>query len=356
VTFTPVVAVFALAILEGGLVALPRRDALACVARLCSPLWALLLPGSIVVGTFGVIAWPSTASALVILAGVATPLLTVIAMVAVSRGRRVALLATAIALGVLCVAAGGWFGQLSATLLSALGCMTLGVGLARLVPHRWVLVGAVCMCVVDVTLLAQGVGQAATVLMNHATLHVHGHGPAFDRAAIGPIATDYPDLVLAAVLGGFLAGDQRQRRAALLVTALAGAYGMLLPVAGTLPATVPLALVFVVCRPGRRRPLAVTWTGRFPRPRLASSTLSQYIKKTVRTGPCDCCPHAAAAGSAAMRWTIRWRPRASPGLPISPLWPIEPLVSLETLVGLERQHHRRTEPVGEGQHLLAGVS
>jgi hypothetical protein len=248
VTLSRLVAVIALAMLEGGLVALPRDDALAQLGSLRSPLWAILLPGSIILGTFGVIAWPSMAPALVVLAAAATPLLTAVAMVAVTRGPRVPLLVTATALAVLAVAAGGLTRQLSATLLTGLGCMTVGVALARLVPGRWVLAGVVCMCIVDVTLLEQGVGHSATVLMNHAT--AHAHGPKFDRAKIGRVATDYPDLVLAAVLGGFLAGDHLQRRAALLVTAIAAAYGMLLPIAGTLPATVPIAIVFILCRPG----------------------------------------------------------------------------------------------------------
>jgi hypothetical protein len=46
-----------------------------------------------------------------------------------------------------------------------------------------------------------------------------------------------------------LANDRIQRRAALLLTALATAYGMLLPIAHTLPATVPIAAVFILCRP-----------------------------------------------------------------------------------------------------------
>jgi hypothetical protein len=48
------------------------------------------------------------------------------------------------------------------------------------------------------------------------------------------------------VLGGFVAGDGFQRRAAVLVTTLAGGYGMLLPLANTLPATVPIALIFIL--------------------------------------------------------------------------------------------------------------
>jgi hypothetical protein len=247
VSASRLVAVVVLATLEGGLVALPRPDALGQLGRLRSPLWALLLPGSIIVGTFGVIAWPSMAPALVILGAVATPLLTAIAMVAVTRGPRAPLLLTGAALAVLAVTAVGWTAQLSATLFTALGCMTLGVAVARLVPGRWVLAGAICMCILDVSLLAQGVGHSATVLMNHA--NAHAHGPTFDRARLGPVATDYPDLALAGFLGGSLANDHIQRRAALLLTALVAAYGMLLPIIHTLPATVPIAVVFILCRP-----------------------------------------------------------------------------------------------------------
>ena len=68
-------AIIVLATIEGGLVALPRADALAQLHRLRSPAWAALLPGSILIGTFGPLAAPSMARALVVLAAVATPAL-----------------------------------------------------------------------------------------------------------------------------------------------------------------------------------------------------------------------------------------------------------------------------------------
>jgi hypothetical protein len=239
-------AVVALASLKGALVALPRGDALAHLGRLRSPVWAVVLPGSIVVGTFGVLALPSMALGLVVLAGLATPLLIAVAVVAVLRGPRAALLLAALGLAAVAVLRGGWIGQLSASVLTALGCLTLGVALVRLVPGRWVLVGVLCMCAVDVVLLALGVGQQAAALMADAAEHVRG--PAFDRAAIGKFSTDYPDLVLAAVLGGFLAGQGVQRRAAVLVAALGAGYGLLLHEIHTLPGTVPIALIFVLVR------------------------------------------------------------------------------------------------------------
>jgi hypothetical protein len=241
-------AVVALAVLEGALVALPRGDALERLGRLRSPVWAAVLPGSIVVGTFGVLALPSMALGLAVLAGVATPLLSTIAIVGVVRGPRAALLVTVLVLALVAALMSGWVGEISASVLTALGCLTPGVALVRLVPMRWVFVGVLCMCAVDVALLACGIGQPAAALMNDATAHLRW--PAFDHAAIGPATTDYPDLLLAAVLGGAVAGHGVQRHAAVLVTTLAAGYGLLLSHVTMLPATVPVAAMFILLRWG----------------------------------------------------------------------------------------------------------
>jgi hypothetical protein len=76
-----------LATITGALVALPSPAALGGLARLRSPAWALVGPGSVLVGTFGVLAMPSLATGLAILAAVATPVLAAIAMVG-GRARR----------------------------------------------------------------------------------------------------------------------------------------------------------------------------------------------------------------------------------------------------------------------------
>ena len=75
--------------------------------------------------------------------------------------------------------------------------------------------------------------------------------PVFHRAELGSVAKDYPDLVLAAVLGGFVAGRPIQRRAAALVAILATAYSGLLVFADMLPATVPLVIVLVLVEASR---------------------------------------------------------------------------------------------------------
>ncbi|MGB9183833.1 MAG: hypothetical protein WCB67_07185 [Solirubrobacteraceae bacterium] len=262
-----VIGVLALAILEGSLVALPRPDALARFSRLRSPAWAAILPGSILVGTFAPLWHPSLAFALVLLATLATPLLAILAAVGVARGRRALLLIAALALLAGAAIDHGLVGRLSSTIVTALGCLCVGVALTRLIPRRWLLMGVTLMCLVDVLLLAAGLGQPAAALMAHAAARVHGLP--FGSASVGSVRVDYPDLVLAAVLGGFVAGHAWQRGAALTLTALAAAFGMLLAVVDPIPATVPITLTFV---------LLTSWAR--IRPRVAASR-----RETFPAGP-----------------------------------------------------------------------
>jgi hypothetical protein len=101
------------------------------------------------------------------------------------------------------------------------------------------------MCAVDVVLLALGPGVSAAGALTSAAASFAG--PSFDHAGVGVVAVDYPDLVLAAVLGATLAADRTsQRRAAALITTLAGFYGLLLGFVNVLPATVPIAVAYFV--------------------------------------------------------------------------------------------------------------
>jgi hypothetical protein len=136
VTFSDVIAVIALAMIQGALVALPRADALERLGGLRSPAWAAVLPGMIIVGTLALPALPSMAPALILLAWTATPLLAGLAVVLVARGQRAALLSVAVA--VAAAIGSGWFGQLAASTLTGLGCLPLGAALVRLTPTRWV--------------------------------------------------------------------------------------------------------------------------------------------------------------------------------------------------------------------------
>lgn len=104
--------------------------------------------------------------------------------------------------------------------------------------------GVVLMCLVDVLLLVSSAGQPAAALIGNAAARLHG--PAFNSATIGPVTDDFPDLVLAAVVGGYVAGHPFQHRSAVALTVLAAASGMLLPFIPLVPETVPIGLTFVL--------------------------------------------------------------------------------------------------------------
>jgi hypothetical protein len=234
------------ALLQGALVALPRGDALGSLRRLRSPAWAAALPGCIVVGTFGPLGAHSFALGMLLLGALATPPLAAVAVLGVVRGPRAALVALAVAAGLLALFANGMSGELSAGVLTALGALAIGAALARLIPSHWVLVGFACMGAVDVALIAAGVGQSAATVIANAALHVPG--PMLDHARVGRVVLDYPDLVLAAVLGGFVAGQRGQLCAATLVTVLAAASLVLAPQHSVWPATVPVAMTLIALR------------------------------------------------------------------------------------------------------------
>lgn len=245
-TLSGVEAVAAVALLQGALVALPRGDALGSLRRLRSPAWAMVLPGAIVVGTLAPLGVHGVALGLIVMGTLATPPLAAVAVVAVARGPRTALIALAIAAGLLAMLPGGLGGDISTTILTAFGALALGSALARLIPGTWLLVGLACMCAADATLLQAGLGGPAAAAIANAAGQFHG--PLFDQAHIGGIVVDYPDLVLAALLGSFVAGQRQQWHAAALVTVLAAASMVVTPVNTMFPATIPAAVTLIALR------------------------------------------------------------------------------------------------------------
>jgi hypothetical protein len=288
----------ALATIQGAIVALPHPAALERLGRLRSPAWALVAPGCLLVGTFGVLALPLLASGLVLLAQIATPVLAVIAVMAVVHGRRRRLLLAPLALGVAAAVGPGWPGELAASLLTALGCLTLGAAFVRLTPARWLHLGVLSMVAVDVLLLALGVGQPAAALLREALGSTVQ--PAFDGAELGNVSVDYPDLVLAAVLGAIVADRAVQRPAALLVAIVATAYGALFAFAEMLPATVPLAVVLMLVERGPQRG---------PRRRRTKSLVAAVAQTQAAGGQAIRATRTVAAmrgerlPSASMAWT-----------------------------------------------------
>lgn len=253
-----IASVLAIALLQGALVALPRRDALVGLTSFRSPVWALVLPGLIIVGTFGLVLVPSGAMDLLTAATFATPPLAGLAAIAVVRKHLASgaflLIAAAGMCAVLCH---GVIGQVGASLVTACGAMLVGTAIVRLLPGRWLLAAVAVMCLADLVLMNTGVGRLSSHVMDSATLHFHG--PSFDTADIGTIITEYPDMLLAAVIGAFVAGRPDQRRTALLVVACVGSYDLLLLLSASIPATPPLCIALGLgelrrwsSQPGRR--------------------------------------------------------------------------------------------------------
>jgi hypothetical protein len=239
-------AFLAPALLQGALVALPRGDALGSLRRLRSPAWAAVLPGAILVGTFGPLGVHSFAVGMILLAALAMPPLVAVAVLGVVRGPRTALVGLALVAGAIATFAAGPSAALAASILTALGALALGAALARLIPPSWIVIGFTGMCAVDVALLAAGVGQPASADLVRAAGRMRG--PVFDHAQLGHIALGYPDLVLAAVLGALVAGRPGQRSAAALVTVLAAISLVLAPANTVWPATVPVAATLIALR------------------------------------------------------------------------------------------------------------
>ena len=226
-------------VLEGALVLLPRARPFPRLGRLRAPAWAALLPVSIIVGTFGLLIAPGLAPPTVLAAAITTPLLAVIAVLLVVRARAFMLPLAALA-GALAVWADGAGGHIGTGVITALACLTVGAGLQRLIPGRWLLVGVVAMSVVDITLLLAGPGYHETAVL--AAAQTNFHGPRFTGAHLGGTTIGYPDLFLAALLGASLAGERAQMWGAALLTGLAIAYDSMLTPGLLLPATVPIAL------------------------------------------------------------------------------------------------------------------
>ncbi|HEY1713850.1 MAG TPA: hypothetical protein VGG07_13160 [Solirubrobacteraceae bacterium] len=286
-------------VLEGALVLLPRAKPFPRLARLRAPAWAALLPVSIIVGTFGLLIAPGLASSTVLVAAITAPLLAGIAVLLVVRARPVMLPLAAFA-GALAVWAGGMGGHIGTGVVTALACLTVGAGLQRLIPGRWLLVGVVAMSAVDITLLLAGPGYHETAVL--AAAQTNFHGPRFTGAHLGGTTIGYPDLFLAALMGASLAGQRAQVWAAALLTGLAIAYDSLLTPGLLLPATVPIALTLVVVgvvRQRRRSPRAMAPPAAMPAPAVAAeipcgpaSLLSDARAPRARTARRTCPQHA----------------------------------------------------------------
>ncbi len=177
--------------------------------------------------------------ALALLAAVATPVL------AAAGPRRAPL---AIALWLLAWLGDGLVAQGATVVLIGLAAATIAEAVAAVAPPRSLALGLVALAIVDVALVwgTPQVGPATTALHHASVPSAAGHPiPRLQDATFGAATMGWLDLVAPALLGVVA----RARARAALVTGLAaGAWGLLLLVTSTVPATVPTLAGLLVGR------------------------------------------------------------------------------------------------------------
>ncbi|PZR66234.1 MAG: hypothetical protein DLM63_09765 [Solirubrobacterales bacterium] len=235
--------------------------------------WALIPPASVAAVVFGLQLAPDGAHALTYLALGTTPPLAAIALGWAGRFARPGAAALALPLLALAWAArGSLTGDAAALVLSALGCVTLGRLLAAVAPLRWLKLGIFAMAAIDTALVIADQLQRPNAVLNAAA---PGAGlPRLQVAQFGGAVMGYGDLFIAALLGGVLAAQRRERWwPVLCCLALAAAFDLLFFISDELPATVPVALTLIVIElVARRRAQAAggrATARRAPLPRLA---------------------------------------------------------------------------------------
>jgi hypothetical protein len=168
--------------------------------------------------------------ALALLGAVATPVL------AAARWERAP---AVIALWLIAWLADGLVAQAASVLLIVLAAAAVAEIAAAVAPERSLAAGLVVLCVVDVVLVwaTPQVGPATTALHLAPLPSAAGHPiPRLGDATFGSATMGWLDFAAAALLGVIAA---RRTRAAVATGLAAGAWGLLLLVTATVPATVP---------------------------------------------------------------------------------------------------------------------
>jgi hypothetical protein len=177
--------------------------------------------------------------ALALLAAVAAP-----ALAAASPRRAPA----AVALWLVAWLAHGLLAQLAAVGVIALAAVTIAELASLVAPRSSLAVGLVALALLDVVLV-WGTGQVehASTALHHATVpSAAGHPlPRLQDATFGSATMGWLDLVAPALLGVIV---RARLRAAVTTGLAAGAWGLLLLVTSTVPATVPTLAGLLVGR------------------------------------------------------------------------------------------------------------
>lgn len=266
-----------LLLLQASVVAAPRTPPRwRWTARLRGPAWGLVPVASIVGVIFAIRFLSDTATGLTYLALVAVPPLAAVALAWAARpeGRlsvlRVlsALILTAVLFAIATGSGRSLGPEASASILSALACVTLGVLLASVAPPRWLKLGILAMAVADVWLVASDLLQSPNTLLvrAHPAPFLGTHLPRLQSEVFGSVNMGFGDLFIAGLLGAVLAANRRpQWPAALLTLVLAGLFDLLFLVVNELPATVPVALALLVLEGWERWSVARARDRRPPR-------------------------------------------------------------------------------------------
>jgi hypothetical protein len=254
-----------LSLAQAGLIALAAPVKLRLPSRLLSSLWALVLPGSVVVVIAGIALDPGLADGLSYLALVAVPPLAAFALARTIVGARTALAIAAIPLFVIaCGPLGSLPAQASGLALSALACIALATLLAAGVPARWLKLGIYAMAVVDAYLVGTDLLQGPDNVLNAAA--PAAGLPQLQFAQFGSAVIGFGDLFIAAVLGAILARDRGlQLQAAGIAALIALSFDLLFLFVSELPATVPIALTLGVLELRERRRASIEVSRRPPR-------------------------------------------------------------------------------------------
>jgi hypothetical protein len=142
-------------------------------------------------------------------------------------------------------------GEAAGVLLIGMACLALAAALAAVTPRASIEAGLVVLAIVDVILVWGTPEVTATTTTLAGTTLPHAL-PALQEPTFGSAVMGWLDLLAPALLGAVV--DPRARVRAAVTTGLAaGAWGLLLAVTSTIPATVPVLAGLVAAHVGGRR-------------------------------------------------------------------------------------------------------
>lgn len=240
-------SILILSVLQGLLVAVPgvwewpERH----LSRLRSGWWALIPVGSLLAVAFGLTRIAAAPDQLTYLALLAVPVCAAVSLGWAMHGARPMYGVLVLPLFALVWALpSALLGQVAATLLTALSCVSLAGVLVAVTPSGLVRVGVVVMAVVDAVLVF---GNQLTV-SNNLLIQAHpiAQLPRLQAVLFGSAAMGYGDFFIACVVGALVVRQPaRQWKLTLVIVGLAVACDVGFLWTTELPATVPIAVGLV---------------------------------------------------------------------------------------------------------------